>query len=85
MFKTPLNQRTVTVSMKRIDLCNLMLACTAIEFSAKQKGETGQKWHDLHDKLKSALDAFDKKKRMLIICQPAGFIRGQGATYGYKR
>lgn len=61
MFKTPLNQRTVTVSMKRIDLCNLMLACTNVALSLEKNGETAAKWYDLHDKLKNALDQFDKK------------------------
>lgn len=61
MFKTPLNQRTVTVSMKRIDLCDLMLACTNAAHSLEKEGKTATKWHNLHDKLKNALDQFDKK------------------------
>lgn len=61
MFETPLNQKTVTVRIKRIELCDLLLACTAVSSAAKADGETGKKWDDLHDKLCAILDDFDKK------------------------
>ena len=39
MFITPYNEKTVTVKIKRIDLCNLMLACTVI---AQSDGPLGR-------------------------------------------
>lgn len=58
MFETSLNQRTVTVKISRIELCDLLLACTSAQYQANDGGE---KWKRLHDKLKSQLDDFDKK------------------------
>lgn len=63
MFETPLNLKTVTVKIKRIELCDLLLACSAISASAKDAGETGKKWDELHDKLKAILDDFDQKQK----------------------
>lgn len=59
MFKTPLNEKTVTVKMKRIDLCNLMLACTVLDNATD---ENTTKWATLHDQLKEILDDFDSKQ-----------------------
>lgn len=59
MFKTPLNEKTVTVKMKRIDLCNLMLACTVLDDATD---ENTTKWAKLHDQLKEILDDFDSKQ-----------------------
>lgn len=51
-----LNELTINVKMKRIELCDLMLACTILV------DRTGaEKWKKLHDELKQQLDAFDKK------------------------
>lgn len=66
-MKTPRNQRTVTVKMARVDLCNLLIACTSANAIARQnatdRGENVERthWDDLHDLLKEQLDAFDKK------------------------
>ena len=62
MFETPLNQKTMTVKLKRIEVCDMLLACTALSIAAKKDGESGQKWDALHEKLKAALDEFDKKQ-----------------------
>ena len=62
MFETPLNQRTVTVKIKRIELCDMLLACTAVSASLKKDGRSARKWDDLHDKLAAILDEFDKKQ-----------------------
>jgi hypothetical protein len=62
MFETPLNQKTVTCKLKRIEVCDLLIACTAISSAAKKDGETGHKWDNLHDKLKQILDSFDEKQ-----------------------
>lgn len=57
MFETPLNMKTVTLKLKRIEVCDLMLACAVIMDS----DGVGNKWGDLHDKLKDILDDFDKR------------------------
>lgn len=57
-----LNEQTVTVTMKRIDLCNLLLACSSIEYLMRQNGERHKKWHALHEHLRNALEAFDKEQ-----------------------
>ena len=59
MFKTPLNEKTVTVKMMRRDLCDLILACTAID---QATDENTTKWAKLHDQLKDILDDFDSKQ-----------------------
>lgn len=62
MFETPLNQKNVSLKLKRIEVCDLLLACTAVSESQKGEGQTAKKWDDLHDKLKAILDEFDKKQ-----------------------
>lgn len=62
MITTPLNQKTVTVKLKRIELCDLLLACTSVSDSLEREGQTAKKWNDLHDKLKVILDEFDKSQ-----------------------
>lgn len=57
-----LNEQTVIVTMKRIDLCNLLTACSSIEYLMRQNGENAQKWHKLHEHLRDALEAFDKEQ-----------------------
>lgn len=57
-----LNDRTVTVTMKRIDLCNLLKACSSIEYLMRQSGEKATKWRALHEHLRDALETFDKEQ-----------------------
>lgn len=64
MTDMPMNERTVSVSMKRIDLCNLMLACSNTAYLLEQNGKPATKWNALHDQLKAALDAFDREQSM---------------------
>lgn len=52
-----LNARTVTVKIKRGELCDLLMACTAIDCNTE---EENTKWADLHDKLKKIIDEFDE-------------------------
>lgn len=52
-----LNEKTVNVKMKRIELCDLMLACTVI---ANANPNT-TKWTKLHDKLEAQLSKFDEE------------------------
>lgn len=59
---TPLNQKTVTVKMKRIELCDLLMACTALD---EETNADNRKWAKLHDKLKAVLDEFDSKQEVI--------------------
>lgn len=46
------NEFKTTLQVKRIDICNLMLACTA----AKQlSNDSGKKWDELRENLKNQL------------------------------
>ena len=55
-MKTPLNERTVTLKLKRHEVISLMLACTSLS-----QGEHRERWRILHSKLKVILDDFDAK------------------------
>lgn len=61
MVKQPMNARTVTVKMKRTDLCDLLIACTALD---KGTDENTTKWAKLHDRLQEILDDFDSKQEI---------------------
>lgn len=50
------NQKTMTVKITRRDMCDILLALTALSIESNNK-----KWDILHDKLKEELVAFDKK------------------------
>lgn len=70
-----LNGKTVNVKMKRIELCDLLIATTCItidqrnEYNAPTTSEdrkqilagSMKKWEALHDMLRAQLDAFDEK------------------------
>lgn len=55
-MKTPHNEKTVTLKLKRIDVCNLKMACTVLS-----QGENRERWKELHSKLKEILEEFDEK------------------------
>lgn len=55
------NQKTVTLKLTRHDVCDLLLACSALD---KSTDENTKKWNELHDKLKDILDDFDSKNDM---------------------
>ena len=55
-METMLNEKTVTMKLKRIEVCDLLLATGLIA------NETdGTRWDKLHAKLKQILDDFDEK------------------------
>lgn len=56
-----LNARTVNVKITRLELCDLLLACTALD---NETPADTQKWGKLHDKLKNILDEFDQKQKI---------------------
>lgn len=58
------NQKTVTVKLQRIEVCDLLLACTAVAAESEAK-----KWNELHDKLAAILDEFDQKNGIGIFKQ----------------
>lgn len=67
MFNTPLNQRTVSLKLKRIEVCDLLLACHAISQSVYAGGEHGEnKWDRLADRLDEILTEFDKKQDVMM-------------------
>lgn len=51
-----MNQKGMNIKIKRIDLCDLLIACT----SAYERSGA-EKWAVLHNKLKEQLEEFDKK------------------------
>lgn len=67
------NQDTMTLKLSRIEVCDLLIACTAIEWEAREEqaaAETSEtrreilngtikKWEELHDIIKKQLDEFD--------------------------
>jgi hypothetical protein len=48
----------MTIKLRRIDVCDLLLACACVKSDANDGGE---KWQKLHDTLKEYLEAFDEK------------------------
>lgn len=50
------NERTVTLKLKRIDVCDLLLALTVVAESSDAK-----KWDFLHNKVEKILEAFDEE------------------------
>lgn len=48
-----LNERTVTLKLRRIEVCDLLLICAYYS-------QTADKWKILHDKLREQLDKFDE-------------------------
>lgn len=55
-MKTPHNEKTVTLKLKRIDVCNLMMACTSLS-----QEEDREHWKNLHDKLREIIAKFDEE------------------------
>ena len=56
------NQREVSIMLKRIDLCDLMLACTiAYAYSGNTPEERNGKWLVIHNKIKYVLDKYDRE------------------------
>lgn len=52
------NEFRTHVEMRRIDICDLMLACLAAKDLAN---DGGAKWDRLHDMLKKQLDELDEQ------------------------
>lgn len=50
------NQKVVKTELQRIEICDLLIACTMI---ANASG--AEKWHNLHDKLSNILAKFDNE------------------------
>ncbi len=52
----PHNQRTITLKLTRIEVIDLMIACTAVS-----EASCAEKWDKLHDKLEEYVIALDEK------------------------
>lgn len=50
------NEMTITLTLSRHDLCNLLLACTNAHLDSG-----AEKWIKLHDELREQLELFDAK------------------------
>ena len=50
------NEKTVTLKLKRIDVCDILLALGAVANESDAK-----KWGELHEKVKEILNDFDEK------------------------
>lgn len=53
---TNMNEFKTTLQVKRIDICDLMLACLAAK---ELSNDDGKKWVRLHDELKRQLNELD--------------------------
>ena len=61
MFETPINEKTVTLKLKRGYVVDLLLATLHCAEAAEQGGESATKWDFLHTVIREQLDAFDRK------------------------
>ena len=52
------NESETSIKARRIDICDLMMACTLAKQAAN---DGGRKWDKLHDLLKSQLDELDRQ------------------------
>ena len=50
------NNFQTTIQLRRIDICDLMIACLAAKEAAN---DGGKKWDELHEKLKWQLEFLD--------------------------
>lgn len=50
------NNIKTTLQLRRVDICDLMIACTAAKRASGAK-----KWDELHDELKRQLDELDEQ------------------------
>ncbi len=51
------NDKTVTIKLKRREVCRMMMACTIVS----QIRDSSPEWTELHDKIQEQLYAFDQK------------------------
>ena len=50
------NHRMMTLKLTRMDVCNILIALTATK-----EANDGQRWGEVHEKVKLALMEFDKE------------------------
>lgn len=55
------NSEIVNVQISRLDLIDLMIACTGAEFELVDSEASKKKWRRLHDMLGQQLKEFDAK------------------------
>lgn len=52
------NESETSIKLRRIDICDLMMACT---LTKQMANDGGKKWDKLHDFLKAKLDELDRQ------------------------
>lgn len=57
------NQLNMTIRLTRLEVCDLLLACTCTQFSANDGGE---KWKRLREKLREQLNDLDEQLDAII-------------------
>lgn len=55
-----MNNLEVNVTLKRIDICDLLIACNC----AKKASNGAEKWDKLHELLQAQLYGFDSEKKL---------------------
>lgn len=58
-----LNEKTMSVKLRRHDVIRLMLSCTNLAFDETLSENARGMWKELHDKLKAQLEEFDEKHK----------------------
>lgn len=56
------NEREMNLKLKRIEVCDLLLACCGAMSISRESNSSGQKWKDLHTKLYEMLLEFDARQ-----------------------
>ena len=59
---TELNEMEISLKLERIDVCDLLLACTGAMSICRESGANSDKWITLHNKLMKQLESFDKEQ-----------------------
>lgn len=57
------NSFKTTINVTRLDICDLLLACTAAK---ELSNDGGKKWERLHEKLKEQLEELDNQLDEII-------------------
>lgn len=52
------NESEASIKLRRIDICDLMMACT---LTKQMANDGGKKWDKLHDLLKAKLEELDRQ------------------------
>lgn len=59
-----MNDRIYDLKIRRIEICDLLIACTHCAYCFEPGSPSFQKWSDLHDKLNEQLAKLDKENEI---------------------